>query len=85
MNEEIKRLFEIFAKEVNMQTESEFIKGKGYKNDFLKIDFNSIYGGYRIDKVHKDTSESFFSESKRMGKKEMIAYLKGLLKGLELQ
>lgn len=51
-----------------------------YSNDFVKIDCDSNYGGYRIDVIHQDTSESSFNGSyHRYKAQEMIAYLNGLL------
>lgn len=84
MNKEIMNLFNQLALKLNMPTSAEHIRGKGYANEFLKMDFNSIYGGYRLDVVEKSTGERFFDGSSRMSKSEMISYLRGLLKGLEV-
>jgi hypothetical protein len=54
------------------------------KRDDLKMDFNSIYGGYRIDIVNKDTSENFFYLNNRISKKEMISHLQGILYGIAI-
>ena len=82
MNKEIKNLFELLASELGIPTDSEYVKGKGYKNEFLKLDFNSIYGGYRLDIVQKNTGGRFFTISERLGKKEMAEYLRGFIDGL---
>ena len=53
-----------------------------YKTNFLTLDYNSIYGGYVIKIVLKNTGETDFDGLARRPKKEMINYLKGLIKGL---
>jgi hypothetical protein len=55
---------------------------KDYSKKSLKLDYNAIYGGYRIDVVLTNTAEDFFSYSNRFSKKEMIAYIQGLLEGI---
>jgi len=78
---EIKLLFSQLCKELKMLNANELKSTKGLK--CLKMDYNSIYGGYRIDIVHESTGESFFSSGSRYNKREMVAHLRGLLKGLE--
>ncbi len=49
-----------------------------------KIDYNSNYGGYRLENV--PNSAYCFTKSSmcdRMSKKEFIAYLEGLIGGLK--
>jgi hypothetical protein len=49
----------------------------------LTMNHNAIYGGYRIDIIHASTGESFYDLSSRISKKEMVAYLRGIIKGFE--
>ena len=51
----------------------------------LKLDFNSIYGGYNIRIVNENTSEDFFCYSNRVSQKEIISFIQGVFKGLELK
>lgn len=60
-----------------------FNENHTYSVESLKLDFNSAYGGYRIDRVHTSTAESFFFYSSRFTRKEMIAFIQGLLIGLD--
>lgn len=55
------------------------------KRDDLKMDYNSYYGGYRIDVILEHGAEAFFDYANRITKKEMICYLEGVLKGLSLK
>ena len=50
----------------------------------LKLDFNSVYGGYSIRIVNENTSEDFFCYSSRTELKETISFIQGVFKGLEL-
>jgi len=54
-------------------------EARGKTNKFLHLDYNNYYGGWRMDWVNKDTSESFYSGMKRRSTKEMYAYLQGKL------
>lgn len=76
-------VFKRFTSLYDLKTSAEIIKslqdGNYYTNDFIKLDFNSVYGGYRLDIVHKNTSESFFDGQSRKNAKEMIAYMQGLI------
>ena len=78
------RLFDLFqqlAESVNLPTKGNFdMKSRWYKEKWLHLDFNSIYGGYRLDLVHESTGESFFDGADRRSLKEMLAYLEGFLK-----
>jgi hypothetical protein len=73
MTKEIQGLFNLFI---------DLLNKKGYSTKGFKMDYNPIYGGYRIDIVNDNTSESDFDGLTRKSKKEMIAYLKGVIKGL---
>jgi hypothetical protein len=50
----------------------------------LVMDFNSVYGGYRIHIVLESTGEDFYSLSSRLSHREMVAHLRGILKGVEI-
>lgn len=49
--------------------------------EYIKLDFNSIYGGYRLDIVEPNNghAERFFHLSSRVSNKEMIAFIEGYL------
>ena len=82
----IKSLFEQFAMTIDVPTISAWDKEtKTYNHKFLKLDFNSVYGGYRLDWVNEDTSESFFYFSNRFSNSEMSSFLQGLIIGYELK
>jgi hypothetical protein len=80
---EIKQLFLQFCTLYKFATESEVgNKSKGeqfYKNEFIKLDYNPAYGGYRIDIVEKGTSERFFSTQSRFKAREMELYISALI------
>lgn len=85
-------LFELMAKQINFplhgekETDPEKInRGDYYKNEWLFMDYNSIYGGYIIMIVLRGTGQSYFDSSSRKSSKEMISYLRGVLKGLALK
>lgn len=78
-------LYEQFADLAGYKTTATWDKDKKeYSNEYLKLDHNSIYGGYRLDIVNKNSSESFFSFSSRFSNKEMASYLQGLIQGYSL-
>lgn len=84
MNSQVKQLFETFCKAYNLKTSATTIRENPeqttfYSNDFIKMDFNPHYGGYRMDIVTKGTGERFFDSSERRTKSEMVAYLRGLI------
>lgn len=82
----IQSLFNQFAMTIGQPTDAVFNnETKRYNRQFLKLDFNSTYGGYRIDWVNKDTGESFFNFSSRFSNKEMSAYLQGLIEGYQIK
>ena len=77
--------FAYFCKLANIPTSATWDKEKReYSHQFLKVDHNSVYGGYRLDWVHIGTGESFFDSWSRMSSKEMFSYLNGLIKGIQL-
>jgi hypothetical protein len=78
----VKYLFADACKLLKMPTTSERGTNTYYKNEYLKLDYNSIYGGYVIRKVLKGTGEQDFDGSTRKTLKEMISYLRGLIRGL---
>lgn len=84
MNKDVKSLFETFCKLYNLRTSAKTrneVEGQisYYSNDFIKMDFNPHYGGYRIDIVEKGTGEDFFDGAGRKSKAEMCSYLRGLI------
>lgn len=84
MNSQVKQLFETFCKVYNLKTSATTRRENPeqatyYSNEFIKIDYNSYYGGYRMDVVQKGTGERFFDSAERRTKSEMIAYLRGLI------
>ena len=57
---------------------------------YLQLDYNSIYGGYRLVNVNVNGGghSGAFGKSDccaRLSNKEMTLYLNGLLNGLEIQ
>ena len=77
---EIKRKFMIFTKEAGIPTSAKWFKNKRrYSRRYLKLDYNPHYGGYRMDWVNKNTSESFFNGMTSRSGKEMDSYLQGLI------
>lgn len=83
MNNEVKQLFEQTANLLQMPTMSNWNKEtKEYTREFLKLDFASCYGGYNIRKVLKSTGEDCPFGETRLPKKEMIAFLRGMIAGL---
>lgn len=84
MNTTVKNLFQQFCKVYDLKTSAttrnENPSQKDYySNDFVKMDYAPVYGGYVIRKVFKGTSEDGFDGLERRSAKEMIAFLKGLL------
>ncbi len=89
MSNEIKELFEEFAQLAGYKTSSERIKkptkGNYYKNEFIIMSHAPIYGGYVINIVLRTTGQRDFDGYTRKTKKEMINYLRGLIKGLTIK
>lgn len=90
MNKEIKELFEEFAQLAGYKTSSEQMKRPNknnhyYKNEFIIMSHASVYGGYVINIVLRGTGQTDFDGYTRKTKKEMIEYLRGLIKGLTLK
>ena len=83
MSKQLKSLFSQLCLWVNLPNYNEIKPTRGIK--CLKLDFDSIYGGYRIDIVHEDTSESFFHFSSRFSQKEMAAHIQGLIHGMAIK
>ena len=82
----LQSLFEQFCDTLGYKTSAEWnAKTKKYSNKFLRLDFNNAYGGYRLDWVNENSSESHFYFSSRFSNKEMAAYLQGLMQGYELK
>jgi len=84
MNKEVKSLFEAFGEAYNLQTSAKTRRENPgqkefYSNDFIIMDYNSVYGGYVLMIVHATTSQSAFDSHSRKSKGEMCAYLRGLL------
>lgn len=84
MNTTVKNLFTRFCEVYNLKTSATTRENKPsqkdfYSNEFIKLDYNPHYGGYRLDVVQTGTGERFFSTQSRRTAKEMIAYLAGLI------
>ena len=84
MNEK-KRLMSIFGCLCYDLNLNNFNENANYNLKSLKMDFNSIYGGYRIDTIKGDgsTGEDFFIFSSRFKLKEMISMIQGILHGIK--
>jgi len=81
---QIQFLVKQVGEKYKLPTKPTFAKSKTaktyYKQDWLKADFNSIYGGWSLVVVNKNTlSESFFGPQTRMSTNEFYAYLRGIL------
>ena len=84
MNKEVKELFEAFCEAYNLKTSAITRRENPdqndfYSNDFITIDYNSVYGGYVLMIVHSNTSQSAFDGHSRKSKSEFCSYLRGLL------
>jgi hypothetical protein len=76
----VKKLFKEFAEKKHIKTSAKWYKNKHrYSNKFLKLDYNPYYGGWRMDWVNPNTSESFYSNYTRRSTREMYNYLQGLV------
>ena len=77
----VRKAFYIFTKENKIPTSAKWFKNKrSFSKKFLKIDYNTHYGGWRMDWVNKNTSESFYNGcSRRRNTREMYNYLWGLI------
>lgn len=76
----VKRAFSIFTRENKIPTSAKWLKHKHrFSKKWLKLDYNPYYGGFRMDWVHPNTSESFFSGMSRRSTREMYSYLWGLI------
>ena len=78
----VNNLFDKLCSELKVENYNE-LKSSKVEKRALKLDHNSVYGGYRIDWVNPNTSEDFFSKSERLSNKEMVVYIEGLLFGLK--
>ncbi len=78
---QLKSLFSQLCMELDLNN---FNKNPDYTKKSLKLDFNSVYGGYRIDTIKGDgtTGEGFFIFSSRFSLGEMISCVQGILFGL---
>ena len=77
---DVKNAFKTFAKEAGIPINAKWYKNKReYSRRWLKLDYNPHYGGYRLDWVNKDTTESFFSGMSRRNTRQMYEYLQGLI------
>ena len=61
-----------------------FNENPDYNKKSLYMDFNSIYGGYRIDTIKGDgsTGQGDLVYSSRFSNKEMASFIQGILFGL---
>ena len=84
---EVKELFNQVAEKLGYETHGRpaIREGEVYAIDWLSLNLNSVYGGYRMEIVLTRSGHQDFDGMGRKTNKEMIAYLRGLLKGLELQ
>lgn len=76
-NKQLEKLFSQLCIALNMQNHNE--KGNDGVNDSLLLDYDSIYGGYIIDIVHPNTSQTAFIFSNRKKYNEMVSLIQGLL------
>ena len=77
---DVEHLFKQFTKEKRIPTSAKWFKNKRrFSKKFLKLDYNQYYGGWRMDWVNPNTSESFYRGSRRRTTREMYNYLQGLL------
>lgn len=81
MDSEVKALFERMAELTGEPITSERGEKEFYKNSFLKMDYNSFYGGYLIVKVMTTTGEGTPFGMTRKSKREMVAFLRGFIAG----
>ncbi len=85
MNKEVLNLFFEMCEIYGLPTKSIVVKTKDpdsdlYLNDFYTLDNTFEYGGYVIRLVHKHSGGvSHPFKSQRLSKKEMCAYLHGLI------
>lgn len=80
---ELVQLFERAAELLNLPITATFNQEtREYDHKYLHLDFASCYGGYRLEIVNTNTGQSEFDSLTRKTKREMIHYLRGLIKGL---
>lgn len=85
MDKTIKYLYERVAELTGYPTEGTRTTNNPkqyYTTNWLKMDYNPTYGGYRLDIVLTTTGEVDFDGLTRKTKKEMTSYLRGLITGL---
>lgn len=77
-NKQIKSLFNQLCLDRGLNNHSET---PDYNKAGLVMDYNSVYGGYRIETIKGDggSGQGFFAFSSRFSAKEMTAFLQGLL------
>lgn len=82
---QIQNLVDSVGKKNNLPTKPKFIKdrkqGEGvYEEDWLKADYNPIYGGWELVVVDKNHGGHHYFKGAygRMKTKEFYAYLRGL-------
>lgn len=77
----VRSAFREFCKKKRIPTSAIWYKKKRrYSKKWLKLDYNSYYGGWRMDWVFPNTSEDFYRGMTRRNTREMYAYLQGLLR-----
>jgi|TARA_R100001530_G_scaffold21901_1_gene17978 hypothetical protein len=78
---QLKRLFDQLCGELELNN---FNENFDYNKKSLKLDFNSVYGGYIINTItgNGSTGEGFYIFSSRMELKEIIALIQGIIHGL---
>lgn len=84
-NQDVLNLFERAAGLLSWPTSGTLERKDGnaeYDREFLKLDYNSYYGGYVIERVLRGTGTTHFDGFMRRNKKEMTAYLEGLIFGI---
>jgi hypothetical protein len=81
---DVQTAFQRFCEAYNLKNSATWNQEtKTYSNDFIKLDYNPIYGGFRLDVVQQNTGERFFDGMNRRNTKEMLSYLQGLLAAKE--
>ena len=79
---QLKSLFSQLCMELELNN---FNENADYNKKSLILDFNSVYGGYRIDTIKGDgsTGEGFYIFCSRFQLGEMISFIQGNIHGLQ--
>lgn len=82
----VKHLFAVLAKELCEPTTLEQAQAQGFPR-YLKLDYAPSYGGYILEWVDINTfsTSNAFGSNERKSRKEMEAFLNGLLEGFSMK